>query len=123
MVYKGILSGYIKEKGINASCVITGRLHITPNTKVGLDKHMMLHMSKKTLSFEQCEKTLTQKCVLQQHMRVHTGEGPYICQYCVKTLTISSSLRSHAQKLHNVSTSQRFKKKSRFYLTVNKLGW
>ena len=45
VIYKGILSGYIKEKGINASCVIKGRLHITPNTKVGLDKHMMLHMN------------------------------------------------------------------------------
>ena len=107
VIYKGILSGYIKEKGINASCVITGRLHITPNTKVGLDKHMMLHMSKKTLGCEQCEKTFKHKVVLQQHMRIHTGEKPYICQYCAKTLTISSSLRSHAQKLHNVSTKQR----------------
>ena len=78
MIYKGILSGYIKEKGINASCVITGRLHITPNTKVGLDKHMMLHMSKKTLSCEQYENTFTQKVVLQQHVRTQTGEGPYI---------------------------------------------
>ena len=72
--------------------MITGRLHITPNTKVGLDKHMMLHMSIKSLSFKQFENTFKHKVALQQHMRTHTGEGPYIYVNIV---------RKHLQSAHH----------------------
>ena len=88
-----------KYKDPISMCIECGETYAT---KVGLDKHMMVHTGEKPFSCEQCGKAFSQKVVLQQHMRTHTGEKPYSCQNCEKAFSISSALRRHALKDHNV---------------------
>lgn len=81
-------------------CTICG-LHFSSN--VELDKHILGHAPKHSLSCNICGKTFRHRRNLSRHCRTHNGRKPFKCDICHWEFRRSSNLMAH----HRIHTGEK----------------
>ncbi|XP_050046223.1 histone-lysine N-methyltransferase PRDM7-like isoform X1 [Dermacentor andersoni] len=73
-------------------------------TRVGLDRHIVTHVTRKPFKCEECTERFTQAVCLTRHRKIHTGELMYKCFECGRQFSMVSHFKSHVLS-HSASKS------------------